>query len=106
VLTAVLNRCCTEARVSPALVGTAGDLRELVRWHLAGKPEGELPDLLGGWRANVCGRLLLDVLGGQRTLRIVDAASDLPVALDHVGEEFQEMPTPPTTDGNASPPRP
>ena len=84
VLTAVLNRGCTQARVSPGLFGSASDLRELVRWYLSDSPPDSLPTLVQGWRNEVCGHLLLEVLSGQRSLRIVDPASDLPVALDQV----------------------
>ena len=84
VLTAVLNRGCAQGRVSPGLFGTASDLREMVRWYLAGAAPDQPPSLLQGWRADVCGKLLLDVLSGNRSLRIVDPSSDVPVELDRV----------------------
>ena len=37
-----------------------------------------------GWRREVCGETLLDVLTGRRALRVVDPEADVPVALDPV----------------------
>ena len=84
VLTAVLNRGCAQGKVSAGLVGSASDLREMVRWYLGGSSVDQLPSLMQGWRWDVCGKLLLDVLSGNRSLRIVDPASDIPVELDRV----------------------
>jgi ribonuclease D len=81
-LSAVMSRCCSEHRIAPGLLGTSSDLKALVRWHLAGRPEEDLPTLALGWREGVCGRLLTEVLAGRRSLRVVDPASDVPVALD------------------------
>lgn len=85
-LTATLSRCCAEARVATGLVGTSSDLKELVRWHVDGRPEGRIPELLKGWRAEVCGRTLLDVLAGRRSLRVVDPEAEVPVALDPIAD--------------------
>ncbi len=42
------------------------DLKDLVRWYLDGQPEARTPELLEGWRREVCGKTLLDVLSGRR----------------------------------------
>ena len=70
------------AQVAGSLVGNVSDLKDLIRWHADGRPEGDRPALVEGWRGEVCGELLLDVLAGRRTLRVVDPASDFPVALE------------------------
>lgn len=90
-LNATLNQACTEQNVAAPLVGTSGDLKELVRWHVAGRPAEHPADLARGWRAEVCGQVLADVLSGRRTLRIVDPTAEVPVALDPI------EPTEPTT---------
>jgi ribonuclease D len=89
-LSATLNQCCAECRVAPSLVGTSGDLKDLVRWHVEGRAEASRPILAQGWRAEVCGHTLSDVLAGRRALRIVDPAADVPVALDPVREDRTE----------------
>jgi ribonuclease D len=84
-LAATLNQSCAQAKVATGLVGSNSDLKALVRWHLAGRPPEQAPDLARGWRGEVCGAVLLDVLSGRRALRIVDPESDIPVRLDPIG---------------------
>jgi ribonuclease D len=85
-LSATLSQVCAQSQVAVGLAGGASDLKELVRWYLEGEPDNHLPDLLQGWRADVFGRTLLDVLSGRRALRIVDPSAEVPVALDPVVE--------------------
>jgi ribonuclease D len=83
-LTATLARCCGQARVAVGLVGGASDLRDLIRWQSDGCPDDRRPSLAHGWRWEVCGQTLMDVLTGRRALRVVDPEADVPVALDPV----------------------
>ncbi len=86
-LSATLARCCGQARVANGLVGGASDLRDLIRWKVDGcKPE-TAPALATGWRWEVCGQTLMEVLTGRRALRVVDPEADVPVALDPVDPE-------------------
>lgn len=80
-LHATLANRCAEHRLSPGLVGTTSDLKELVRWRVEGRSEDERPELLRGWRAEVCGRALVDVLEGRTALRISDPTAEVPVTL-------------------------
>ena len=84
-LSATLNQCSAQREVAASLVGTVADLKELIRWHVAGRPHAVRPALLAGWRGEVCGQTLLDVLAGKRALRIVDPEAEVPVALDPIG---------------------
>ena len=79
---ALANRCA-ELNVAKPLVGTSADLRELVRWHLAGRRE-EPPRLAVGWRAEVCGDQLTDLLDGRVALRVSDPMSDHPLAFERL----------------------
>lgn len=81
-LNASLARCCVQQRVAVSMVGTTADLKELVRWHANGGAESRRPALARGWRGEVCGQNLLDVLSGRLSLRVVDPAADVPVALE------------------------
>ncbi len=83
-LTATLNQCAAQDKVAASLIGSAADLKELIRWHVAGRPADRPPYLLQGWRGSVCGQTLLDVLAGKRSLRIVDPEAEVPVALDPI----------------------
>lgn len=75
---ALANRCAQE-EVALQLVGTSADLKHLVRWHVFGDKRDGPPRILSGWRAEVCGALLADVLEGRVALRIADAQSDHPL---------------------------
>ena len=86
-LTATLSQAAAQGKVAVGLVGGSADLKELVRWYLDGQSAESAPDLLQGWRDEVCGKTLLDVLSGRRALRIVDPQAEVPVALDPVPEE-------------------
>jgi ribonuclease D len=81
-LAAALAQCCAQHKVAPGLVGTASDLKSLVRWYTQDQPEAERPELAQGWRHEVCGAPLVDVLAGHVALRVVDPRSDVPVTLE------------------------
>ncbi len=85
-LAATLSQACAQGKVAVALAGGANDLKDLVRWYSDGKPPERTPELLQGWRNEVCGQTLLDVLSGRRAVRIVDPEADVPVALATVGD--------------------
>jgi ribonuclease D len=77
---ALMNQC-TALNVAKSLVGTSADLRDLVRWHQSGG-KGQPPRILQGWRAEVCGELLRDVLNGKIALRVADSNSDHPLVFE------------------------
>ncbi len=93
-LSATLSQACAQGKLAVGLVGGSNDLKDLVRWYLEGRDDDRKPDLLEGWRAGVCGQILLDVLSGRRALRIVDPEADVPVALDPVAGQGPDQPQP------------
>lgn len=86
-LASTLHQCCSQNALSSSLVGSVADIKQLIRWHLDGQPSAIAPALLATWRGEVCGRDLLDVLSGRRSLRIVDPTSDVPIVLDPISQE-------------------
>ena len=56
------------AEIAPSMLATRGDLKSLVTGHYA----SELPDLavLEGWRRELVGQDLLDILDGKQSLKI------------------------------------
>ncbi len=78
---ALANRCA-ELNVAVPLVSKSADLRHLVRWYVYGEKSGEPPRLTVGWRAEVCGDLLTDVLAGKIALRVSDPQSDHPLTFE------------------------
>ncbi len=84
---AMANRCA-ECDISPAMVGTTNDLRDFVRWHFSDKQKQEkLPRLATGWRYEICGELLEDLLDGRVSLRVKDAHCDHPLVFERVDKK-------------------
>jgi ribonuclease D len=81
-LSAALAQHCTQNKVAASLVANVSDLRHLIRWYLDGRLAHDRPRLLKGWRGELCGALLLEVLQGRRTFRVVDPSSEFPVAVE------------------------
>ena len=83
-LSSALSSICRAAEVAPSLVGTPNDVRELIAYQLGeyeGAP-GEKPALAEGWRAEVVGQLLDDLLDGKVSIRIRDPRSEQPLAFE------------------------
>jgi ribonuclease D len=83
-LSSALAQCCTQNQISNSLVANVSDVKHLVRWHLDGAPEAHRPALLRGWRNELFGSVLLDVLEGRVSLRVTDPSSEFPVAWEPV----------------------
>ncbi len=78
---------CRQMHLAPALVGTSSDMRDLLAWKL-GYWDGEeerVPLLASGWRAEVVGSLVDDLLSGKASLRIGDVRSHDPLVIDRRG---------------------
>lgn len=69
-------------QVDPALLATTSDLQELVRWRLGLVPEEEKPPLLEGWRGEILGGPLLDLLDGKRQVRVGNLREANPLVFD------------------------
>ncbi len=83
-LSAALAQCCAHNQIAGSLVGSVADLKQLVRWRLdEPRDPNRPPALLDGWRRELCGQVLLDVLEGKVALRVVDPMSEYPVALEN-----------------------
>ena len=81
-LSLALANLCLQEGVAQQLVGTTADLRQLVRWQVYKDHSGGEPRLLKGWRAEVCGSLLTDLLAGKIRLRVADPQSDHPLVFE------------------------
>ncbi|MBX3436759.1 MAG: ribonuclease D [Planctomycetaceae bacterium] len=84
-LAIALSDRCAELGISQSIVGSMSDLQHLVRWHAFNGREGEPPALLQGWRADVCGNILTDLLDGRVCLRVANVRRDAPLTFDPVG---------------------
>jgi len=87
-LFAALASICRGAQLAPNLVGTPGDIRELMAHRTAGEPSRRRkpPRLARGWRAEVVGRLFDDLLAGKTAIRVEDPTSDHPLVFERTVE--------------------
>lgn len=76
-----LNSICRSQQIAPSLVGTVQDVRDLIVDRLYSNDGSERPlsALSQGWRAEVVGRKIDDLLAGKIALRIADPRSDMPL---------------------------
>jgi ribonuclease D len=81
-LATVLTGVCRRADVAASLVGTVQDVRDLIAFHLKLNGRDEPPRLAQGWRAEIVGRTIEDLLEGRTCIRIVDPLSEAPLALE------------------------
>lgn len=85
-LSSALSSICRDAEVATSLVGTASDVRDLVAFRLGQWSDRDKPSLMRGWRAEVVGQLLDDLLGGRTSIRIVNLRSDQPLVFEPRGK--------------------
>ncbi len=73
---------CRSMQLAPALVGTSSDMRDLLAFKLGYFDEEREPLLASGWRAEVVGTLVDDLLAGKAALRIGDVRSHDPLVIE------------------------
>jgi ribonuclease D len=71
-----------EHEVDPALLATSSDLQDLVRWKLGLLPAEPEPAVLQGWRGEILGHSLLEILDGKRVLRVGDVKKRHPLVFE------------------------
>ncbi|MEZ6063422.1 MAG: HRDC domain-containing protein [Planctomycetaceae bacterium] len=82
-----LSNRCAELDIAQSLVANNLDLNELVRYHRFGMNGHGLPRILDGWRAEVCGQLLIDVLDGKVGFRVAPPGSSTPLVFEDLKPE-------------------
>jgi len=80
-LNTALGCICRSAKLAPTLVGTVQDVRDLIAYRLHQTADQQPPALTQGWRAEVVGHLLDDLLAGKSSLRIADPAAEQPLEI-------------------------
>jgi ribonuclease D len=91
-LNTALGSVCRSMDLTPGVVATVDDVREFVAYRLGLlEPDATLPALAQGWRAEVIGRVLDDLLAGRLAIRISDPLSEQPLLL----ERTDQPPLPP-----------
>jgi ribonuclease D len=85
-LSPALSSICRKANVATSLAGTATDVRDLIAYRLefGDALENGPPVLARGWRAELVGNLIDDLLLGRKSIRISDPLSENPLEFDPV----------------------
>jgi ribonuclease D len=82
-LSTALAGICRANELAPSIVGTASDVRELAAYRLGLINDKDEPPLLGrGWRAEVVGRMIDDLLAGRIALRVGDPLAEEPLLFE------------------------
>jgi ribonuclease D len=81
-LSLALSNRCAELDISQTLVANNKELAALVRYHRFGDTANGPPRTLSGWRAEVCGQLLLDVMDGKVAFRVAPEAEGTPLVFE------------------------
>jgi ribonuclease D len=82
-LSTALAGICRANELAPSIVGTASDVRELVAYRLGLTNGNGEPPLLGqGWRAEVVGRMIDDLLAGRISVRVGEPLADEPLVFE------------------------
>lgn len=82
-LTTALNVLCRTEQISSSIVGTAQEVRDVAAMRLGMLELKEQPRLLTGWRAEIVGQLIDQVLDGRVAIRVDDPNSDHPLKMDY-----------------------
>ncbi len=84
-LTPAITSICNREQVAASLTGTASEVRELISYRMGFNSDSdELPSLAQGWRAELVGNLINDLLEGRKSIRISDAKSEKPLEFDPI----------------------
>jgi len=81
-LTTALNVVCRNQSIAPQIVGTTNDVRVMAAWKLGIIDLKEKPELASGWRAEMVGQLIEQVLDGTIAIRVDDPSSESPLQLE------------------------
>mgnify|MGYP001298715535 CR=1 FL=1 len=80
-LATALSSVCRDAKVAPSLVGGAEAVRDLVAYQLnVAKTNTVVPSLASGWRAELVGNALSEVLEGKKAIKVHEPLSDQPLS--------------------------
>ena len=77
-----LSNRCVELDVAYTLVANNRDLQELVRYHRLGERNGRVPRILDGWRNELFGQLLTDVMNGKVAFRVAEPGASAPLVFE------------------------
>lgn len=88
-LVTALKIICDQEQISAGIVGTTQDLRELAAWHLGMSPRSPKPLLATGWRAQIIGKTIEEMIDGKIAIRVKKAKSADPLEIFPVNPQSE-----------------
>ena len=79
----IANDLAAQHQVAPGLLATTGDMQEVARWRLNGG-QGDPPRVLLGWRGELLGKSLLDLLAGDSAVRVANIHASNPLSIEPI----------------------
>ncbi len=89
-LTTALNVLCRTEQIAPSIVGTAQEVRDVAAMRLGILKLPEKPKLLTGWRSEIVGQLIDQVLDGRVAIRVDDPKSDHPLKMEYLDPQSKD----------------
>jgi len=89
-ITTALNVLCRSEQISSSIVGTAQEVRDVAAMRLGILKLSEKPRLLTGWRAEIVGQLIDQVLEGRVAIRVDDPKSDNPLKMEYIDADSDD----------------
>ncbi len=83
-LAPALGTICRRAEIATSMVGTASDVRELIAHRMGFGDSTGSPTLAEGWRAQLVGNVIDELLAGKKSIRIENAKAADPLVFDDV----------------------
>ena len=77
---------CRTEQIAPSIVGTAQEVRDVAAMRLGILKLDKEPKLLTGWRAEIVGQLIEQVLDGRIAVRVDDPSSDHPLKMEYLDD--------------------
>ena len=77
-----LSNRCAELNLAYTMVANNRDLLELVRYHRLGERNNLPPRILNGWRGELFGSMLRDVMDGKVAFRVAPQGSAAPLVFE------------------------
>lgn len=65
--------------IAPAIVGNADDVRDLLAYELEPRRGTPKPALLDGWRGEIVGKTIRQILRGELAIRVADVSKNQPL---------------------------
>lgn len=87
VLSTALVTLCTREKLATSLVASTNELASLVRGYVAERAFPDHSPLARGWRGQLCGQLLQQLLEGKLCLRICDPNAEVPLSIEPLSSQ-------------------